>query len=695
MRWIPALLLVAWLIPPAQAGDLTAEEAAAIVARDRREPPFPFEGQPSNPLVAVGGTQQDADQLAAAAAPWLTSIGRETAIFAALTRTADPRLQRLADRFQGVVSLPAVERLTPEAAATLAGHVDILVLPGLVELSPEAAAALAAQPDLRIRVPPGTPPATLKPLGGALTLLGVDDPAPQLLEAVAREGSALVLPDTLTLGPAAAGVLAANTTSVELPGLKQLPLDVATALGGGRADRSLTLDGIEEISPEVVAALGKQRKVSFQLRGLKRLSAAAAKPLVGNQGDLHLSSLESLDADTAAVLARHPSAIYLPALRRLEADVIRGLAAHRSFLDVGSREPLSTEAAAALCGRRQQTAVALSAIDPATARILAAGVKGFDLELRLATPPPGDVVDILATNRLIFFDRDRLTTLSITAARAFAAQVDVHLSFAGLTELSPALAAALATNNKNVLWLNGLKTLSPDVARELAGHQGDLGLMGLESLDRGTATLLAGHRGALHLGLKRLPPEVAHGLARHHQALQCDQLEALDPRAAAALTRGPETLSFNGLREIDAETARALAAHDGTVFLSGLASLPPEVAEPLLADRPPAAQGRRPEVVVELALLTGLTPRLAEAIVQRGNRNGEEFEFAGVETLDSAEVARVLATTQQRIALPRLRKVTPAAVFSLRKNPLVEMPANEALEFLPNADGTTDDFVSP
>ena len=697
MRLIRVLLLAALTLPRVHAADLTAEEARAIVARDAQEPPFPFDTPVRNPLAAVGGTAEDLTRLEAEAARRTPCMVREPALFFALVRADEPRLRRLADRFQGVVCLPDVRRLSAEAAAELAGRVERVILPALEELSPEAAAILGTQGDLQIPLPRDASPQALEPLaqGCRLTLTGVDDPAPEMLAAVAKAPGGIVLPDVVTLAPAAARVLAENAASVELPGLKNLPLDVAAALGGSRPNAYLLLDGVEEISPEAAAALCRQRKAVFHLRGLRRITAAAAKPLVGMPGDLYLDGLESLDAETATVLALHPHSLRLPGLRRLDADAIRPLAAHRLFLDLGSREPLSPEAAAAVCGRRKQTTLSVPAIDAAAARILADGVKGFHLELRIAAPPSADVVDVLAANQRILFDRDRLTTLSVAAAETLARHEGIPLSFAGLVDVSPELAAALATDNNDSLSLNGLKELSPEVARELARHRGELQLLGIESLDRDTATLLAAHLGPLHLGLKTLTPEIARGLARLRGGLLCDQLETLDSRAAAALARGPEFLSLNGLRELDVPTARALAAHDGMVSLGGLASLPPEVAEPLLADRPPPAADRQPEPAVDFGLLTGLTPRLAETLVQRGTRNGEEFDLLGIERLDSAETARALAQTQHRIALPRLRQVTPAALTALKKNPLVETPAVEALDLLPDIGGSADDFVLP
>lgn len=565
----------------------------------------------------------------------------------------------------------------------------------------EALAAVVADPlavpgELRIRLSPDTPPEALEPLtqGSHLTLLGVDDPLPELLEVVAKAAGGLALPDVRTLRPAAARVLAAGAAFVALDGLEHLPVDVATALGGGNPDLHVQLNGLEEIAPEAAVALRRQPGVVPYLGGLRRLSPAAAKPLVGIPCELRLAGLESLEAATAAVLAAHENQLLLPGLRRLDPATIRGLAGHRSHLELGSREPLSVAAAEALGSRRAPTLLRIPVIDLPTARALATNVKGSTVEVVCPAPLPNDVVDVLAGNRRITFQVDQLTALSVVAAEALAGRKNCPLCLDRLTDVSPALAAALARNNDDPLSLGGLKTLSPEVARALAGHRGGLALPGLETIDCEVATIVAAHGNHLMLGLKALSPEVARGLARHTGGLQLDAVESLAADTVAALGGGPESLSFASVRTLDAATARVLGEYAGSLSLGGLTALPPEVAEPLLAGRSAAAGGPS-GVQVDVGLLTGLTPRLAQALVRRGEQNGEEFDLAAVERLDSADTARALAATKQRIALPNLRQVIPAALAALQANPLVEIPAPEALQFLPNTDGSTDDFAVP
>jgi hypothetical protein len=615
----------------------------------------------------------------------------------------DPRWQRMRDRFRGLVLLPDVRRLTPEAAAVLVGHCDQLVLSGLEELSPETAAALAPQGDLRLRLPPNTPPETLQPLtgGSRLTLMGVDDPTPELLEVVAKAAGGLELPDVVTIQPAAARALAANANAVELPGLKKLPLEVAQAFGDGKAEW-LTLDGIEEISPEAVAAIRRNRKRVCFLRGLRTLSPGVAKALVGMPVQLEFNDLESLDAETAAALAKHNNSVMLRGLRRLDPDAVRSLLGQRQYLEVHSREPLSTAAAEALSGRRARMVISIPGLDAEAARTLTAGLPRPKSEpflaIKFSAQPADEPLEILAAHPAIGIHVEDLTRLSLAAARALAARENCGLQFQRLAELSPEVATALVTDNTDWLAFGGLKTLSPDLAKILARHRSDLQFSGLETLDREAALALADHTGSLMVGLRRIGPDLARALARHRGPLLLDLLTGLDAATAAALVGGPEMISFNSLRTIDADTAQALAAHDGIVALNCLESLPPEVAEPLFADRPAPGGDRRPDVQLNLDLLTGLTPRLAEALVRRAGDQadtGAEFSFPAVARLDSPAVADALAATRVRLAIPVLRQASPEVLGRLRTNPLIELPALDTIELLPNSDGSNDDFAVP
>lgn len=72
---------------------------------------------------------------------------------------------------------------------------------------------------------------------------------------------------------------------------------------------------------------------------------------------------------------------------------------------------------------------------------------------------------------------------------------DVYLD--GITSLSPEVASILSTHVGMVLSLDGLNTIDLDVAVALSKHRGLLLLNGLESLDREVAEALATHQGML------------------------------------------------------------------------------------------------------------------------------------------------------------------------------------------------------
>lgn len=72
---------------------------------------------------------------------------------------------------------------------------------------------------------------------------------------------------------------------------------------------------------------------------------------------------------------------------------------------------------------------------------------------------------------------------------------DLYLD--GIASLSPEVASILSTHVGMVLSLDGLSSINSDVALALSKHRGLLLLNGLESLDRDVAEALATHRGML------------------------------------------------------------------------------------------------------------------------------------------------------------------------------------------------------
>jgi mono/diheme cytochrome c family protein len=190
-----------------------------------------------------------------------------------------------------------------------------------------------------------------------------------------------------------------------------------------------------------------------------------------------------------------------------------------------------------------------------------------------------------------------------------------------IKELTVEQAQRLAQNKSGRLLLDGLKSLSPEVATELAKQEGWLSLNGLTSISDEAAAALAQHKRALHLdGLTKVSDATATALAGH---------------------RGE--LSLNGLTAISDESARALAKHTGgRLFLKGLTTLSGEAGK-ALAKR----NGGGPSYAVSLE---GLTSLPVEAVAALANSHGHNWHghLPAFKTV-SVEVARTLAKKDANI----------------------------------------------
>jgi hypothetical protein len=205
-----------------------------------------------------------------------------------------------------------------------------------------------------------------------------------------------------------------------------------------------------------------------------------------------------------------------------------------------------------------------------------------------------------------------LAELSPEAAQALAARKPMKgfgqfdLEFRTLRHITPETAAALATHVGN-LRLPAIERLdSPELARKLAGQWGEL-KVGVTELSPEIAAILATNEGVYEdktrpgvvlrradqsrsvlwfAGLKQLEPAVAEALAAQQGVLVLNELADLDPAAAASLAkRNGGSLILNGLELLSPETAAALAAYDGEIALRALPEISPAAATALAAHR--------------------------------------------------------------------------------------------------------------
>ncbi len=221
-----------------------------------------------------------------------------------------------------------------------------------------------------------------------------------------------------------------------------------------------------------------------------------------------------------------------------------------------------------------------------------------------------------------------------------------------LKTLTAEEATRLAQQKSGRLLLDGLKSLSPEVAEELAQHEGWLSLNGLTGISDEVAAALGQHKRALHLdGLTKISAATAEALASHRSEL-----------------------SLNGLTAISDEAAKALARHTGgRLFLKGLTTLSPAAAR-ALSQR----NGGGPVYQLHLDGLTTLSPEAAAALAEMTghNWNGRLPRFKTVPD----DVARTLAKEGGNVrSMPGLTTISDEAAKLLLPKIGGNLPALKTL----------------
>lgn len=174
--------------------------------------------------------------------------------------------------------------------------------------------------------------------------------------------------------------------------------------------------------------------------------------------------------------------------------------------------------------------------------------------------------------------------LSFTAAERRSLRLAVQGRFRITTLHDERVAKWLAATGEPVL-LQGLTSLSPPIARQLAKSSNSLLLTGLLGFCESTAHCLSLHRGrTLYLdGLRSLPDRIAQILVRHRgRGLSLDGLTSVTIETAELLITYRGRLSLDGLRNITPQLAALLATHSGpSLSLNGITKLDEAVAEQL------------------------------------------------------------------------------------------------------------------
>lgn len=430
---------------------------------------------------------------------------------------------------KGSVRIAATE-LSPEVARALAGFKGELRFDAITALSPEAAAALATcegNIDL-LKLSPLTPPVARALAGhkARMGLAGVKELSPETAEALAAHAGVLDLGVT-DLSDAAAAGLAKHSGELRLSALKSLTsLALATRLG---RQEWVFLNSVTQVTPDIAAAVcppeNRQKfKNHVQLFiGLTEVSPEVAAVIMAGRGHLSMHALESISDEAAAAWSGPFANIRLFGLKEISPAAVASLAQGGGIFDIRFYGPeLSDEAAASLA--------------------------------EVLRSPNHRVVDINGIKKL---SSPELAIVALQRPNGG------HYSLNGVTEITAAVAAALAACKENINPLPNLATLtSVPLAAKYAAQPGDMVFKKVASLS----------------------DDVALALARHKGKIDLSGLQSLSPAAAAAFAARTGELKLDGLREISDDAARSIAKATSPISLKTLDKASPGAIASLKAN---------------------------------------------------------------------------------------------------------------
>ena len=266
------------------------------------------------------------------------------------------------------------------------------------------------------------------------------------------------------------------------------------------------------------------------------------------------------------------------------------------------------------------------------------------------------------------------------------------LMLTSLESLDAETAAVLAGYDEGPLFLDGLSTLSPEVARALKNFKGGprsfasfgrcLSLAGLETLAPEAAASLAAFPGeALVLGVRELPEAAFRRLMKFQRRLYLPRLARIPAGATEAITdyRGPG-LSLLGLSSLSPEQARALTEL-GVKWngrLPNVKNLTPETAAVL-------AEFKGPRLELDGATLS------QEALEKVAGYRGLLL-LRGLTTLSDAQLAVLEAFNGGGLDLGGLARVTPDLAKQLATFATKFLSLDDVTELSPEAAATLAGF---
>jgi len=579
--------------------------------------------------------------------------------------------EKLASR-PGALSLPYLKKVSPEIAGALAKNERSLTLAGLTNISPEVQAKLAENVGFLSLPNVESVDAValeVKLAAGIVLLPKLKRVSPDLAQRFTKVKGAGsfwggIYVSLAAITPEVASVFAVNTNQINLVLVGSGPISDEALTILLKTGSGVMLQDIETLTPEqiriIATSLGNRTatpgvltanrsllpnlkkldsaKLAEKLGptgfpGVTEISPEAAVALSNSQGqDLHFPSLEELSSEVARLLLKKNwLSISFPSLQDVSLETIRLMARQTFRLNVGI-PALPPEFADAFAGTPTDTNMGggyilfpnVTDLSPEAARILVKslnrGVKKIGNNIRISNSPK------------LYFGGD--------------------FGFRS----------------------SGFSKLSQESAVELAKYEGILAIQGLGKLPDESAAAFSSFPGPYLIlsgpATEKLSPEAAESLAKVPGNLLLEQLRDLDSVPLAQRFARQINWTLSRLETVSKEAAPELSQYKQFLYLRALTVLDsPELARRFVAD--PSSSG------TTLPALSTLTPETAEILAA-----GSKSLYLGLTVLDSAEVARALSKSQQKVQLPRLRAATPEVITILKEAKSIEAPSLETVYVL-------------
>jgi hypothetical protein len=407
---------------------------------------------------------------------------------------SDDVLNELCNRTGGRLSLGGLSQITERQAEALACHCGTLVLGGVSELTDEAAKNLSYPRDGRhgsfavflpylIQLSPKAIGYFIA--GGTLTRGGNDNKkATELLNKLNKGEDILVIKSAIEhykyiTDPEE------NFQCLDTSPFNYLSKNAIEALIN--SGLNFNVDGLLKLSCETATVLATA-KCSLDFYGLTEISDDVAIALSDHKKNLTLNKLTEISDVAAQALANYQGdCLDLRGLKKLSQTAARSLLSLEDRVWLGELPELDDETLCSISSKATHTGLFLN--------------QQSELSLPAATSLSKFAADLYLNG---------VKTMSEDVAEALSPFEGKTLKLNGLESLSPEVAAHLTKNKSHMqLSLNGLVDLSEEAAEVLgASKSGNISLMGLKTLSDAAADSLSQWLGYPYMGKISLHDEI-------------------------------------------------------------------------------------------------------------------------------------------------------------------------------------------